>query len=313
MLLSVLSALAGLVLLIFFSEQLVKATVGVARSFGVSAFLVSVIFLGFDPENLAVGAVASFEGAEGIAVGTILGSAMVAIALALGVAALLAPMRFDDVPIRIVAVPVLAAVLLGGLAVDGTLTRVDGAILVAGYVIAVLYLIHLSRSGVDIEAAGEVARDMPKAEQLGKPKAGALLAMAVVMILVASELLVNGVADIIRQLGLSETMIGMTILAFAISIEELARTVPAAIQGRTEISVGNVVGSILAFFLLNAGAIAIVNPLPIGVVTAHFYLPIAIGTAVLVSAVLLTRRLPRWAGGLLVLLYVGFVLSTSVI
>jgi cation:H+ antiporter len=143
-------------------------SVGFARGFGLSTFLVSVIFLGFDPENLAVGAVGSVEDAGGIALGTILGSAMVAVALALGIAGVLAPMRFEQVPRHVLAVPIAAVLLLGAFALDGVLSRVDGAILVAGYAAAVDYLIRLSRRGVTIEASGEVTKEMGKAERLGK-------------------------------------------------------------------------------------------------------------------------------------------------
>ena len=98
----------GVALVLFFSELLVDGAVGTSRGFGVTAFLVSVVFVGFDPENLAVGAVGSWEGVAGIALGSVVGSAMVAVTLAFGITALLAPMRFDRVPRRVVAVPVVA-------------------------------------------------------------------------------------------------------------------------------------------------------------------------------------------------------------
>jgi cation:H+ antiporter len=82
----------GLGLILFFAEQLVKGAVGTSVGFGVSAFLISVVFIGFDPENLAVGAVAAAEGAAGIALGSIIGAAMVALALAFGITALVVPM-----------------------------------------------------------------------------------------------------------------------------------------------------------------------------------------------------------------------------
>ena len=84
---SIVFVIAGIALVLVFAGRLVRGTVGFARGFGVSAFVVSVVFLGFDPENLAVGAVGAYEGAEGIALGTIVGSAMVAIALAFGITA----------------------------------------------------------------------------------------------------------------------------------------------------------------------------------------------------------------------------------
>lgn len=303
----------GLVLVVFFSEQLVKGSVGFARGFGLSTFLVSVIFLGFDPENLAVGAVGSVEDAGGIALGTILGSAMVAIALALGVAAVLAPMRFDQVPRRVLAVPIVAVLLLVAFALDGTLSRVDGAVLTVGYGVAVAYLIWLSRRGMAIEASGEVAKEMVKAERLGKGKSAAILVGSIAMVIVASELLITGATDLIERFGLSQTVVGMTVVALAISIEELARTVPAALRGHGEISIGNVLGSVLAFFLFNAGVIALASPVPITSPSLNFYLPLAAGTVVLISALLLMRRLPRWAGALLIVVYLVFAVGGYVL
>ncbi|MDP8927054.1 MAG: sodium:calcium antiporter, partial [Actinomycetota bacterium] len=121
------------------------------------------------------------------------------------------------------------------------------------------------------------------------------------------DLLVEGAADLIARLGLSQTLIGMTVLALVISVEEVARTVPAAIQGRPEVSLGTVTGSVLAFFLFNAGVIALVGPLDVDAPTLQFYLPVAVGTVVLVSALLLKARLSRWAGGLLIGVYIAFV------
>ena len=86
--------IVGIVLVIFFAEKLVKATVSTSYGFGVSTFLISVIFIGFDPENLAVGSTGSYENISGIALGSIIGATMVAIALAFGLTALIAPMKF---------------------------------------------------------------------------------------------------------------------------------------------------------------------------------------------------------------------------
>src|ERR671922_1230919 len=88
----------GLGLILFFAEQLVKGVVGTSLGFGLSAFLLSVIFIGFDPDNLAVGSVASAEGVAGMALGSILGATMVAVALGFGLSAVVAPMTFAQVP-----------------------------------------------------------------------------------------------------------------------------------------------------------------------------------------------------------------------
>ena len=306
--LAVVLFIVGLGMVIYFAEKLVKGAVGTSVGFGISAFLVSVIFIGFDPENLAVGAVGSLEGVAGIALGSIIGAAMVAIALAFGITALIAPMRFEQAPKRVLAVPVLAVVLLGALALDSQLSRIDGVILLAGFALSIVYLLRLSRRGIDIKPTGEVAETLEEAEELSKWKSLGLLVLSLAAIVIGSEMLVRGAEVVIGRIGLSDTVFGMTILAFLVSIEELAREIPAARKGRAEITFGNVAGSILAFFLFNAGIIALVRPVPVDTQTLTFYLPFCLGTLIVIALFMAARSVPRWAGAILVLLYLGFVL-----
>lgn len=298
----------GLALIIYFAEKLVKGAVGTAIGFGISAFLVSVIFIGFDPENLAVGTVGSVEEIAGIALGSIIGAAMVAIALAFGITAMIAPMKFEQAPKRVLSVPILAVILFGILAFDGDLSRIDGGILLLGFVASIIYLLRLSRRGLDIKAEGEVEETLEKADKLSKWKSFGLLLLSLAAIVVGSEMLVRGAETIIGELGISDTVFGMTILALLVSIEELARELPAALKGRSEISFGNVAGSILAFFLFNAGVIALVHPVQVAAQTLTFYLPFCFGTLVIVSLFMMTKSMPRWAGGVLILLYLAFAI-----
>lgn len=308
LLLSVGLIFAGIALIVYFAEKLVEAAVGTARGFGLSAFVVSVVFIGFDPENLGVGAVGTYEGVAGIALGSIIGAALVAIALAFGITALFAPMEFAQAPGTVLVLPIVAVVLFGALCLDGELSRADGGILLASYAAAVGYLLHLSRRGVQIEPAE--GREMREAERLGRWKAFFLLVLSLVAITGGGEMAVRGSKTVIERLGISETFFGMTILAFMVSIEELARELPAALEGRAEIAFGNVVGSIFAFFLLNAGIIALVRPIPVERQVLAFHLPAAVATTILVSGIVMTRRVPRWAGVLLVVLYVGFIVGS---
>jgi cation:H+ antiporter len=131
--------------------------------------------------------------------------------------------------------------------------------------------------------------------------------VSLAFIIIGGEMLVAGSKTIIVSLGLSDTVFGMTILAFLVSIEELARELPAALKGRPEISLGNVIGSIMAFFLFNAGIIALLAPVPVDAQILRFYLPVCFGTVVIISAFLMARSIPRWAGGILVFLYLIFV------
>lgn len=299
----------GLGLIIFFAEQLVKGVVGTSMGFGLSTFLLSVIFIGFDPDNLAVGTVASAEGVSGIALGSILGGAMVAVALAFGISAMVAPMTFAQVPPQILMVQMLGVLLLAALAYDGYLSRVDGAILLVGFVMAVFYLLRLGRRGLEITPSGEVGHRLEKGGIPGKWPALGLFLLSLAAIVAGSELLVSGAQTLLTRFGISDLPFGMTVLAFLVSIEELERELPAARQGRPEISFGNVLGSILAFFLCNAGIIALVRPVPVDRTVLTFYLPFAVITTAVVSGFMLTKRVPRWAGGIFILLYAVFAVG----
>jgi len=306
MILSITLFVIGLGLIIYFAEKLVKGAVGTSLGFGISAFLVSVIFIGFDPENLALGAVASFESVAGIALGSIIGAAMVAIALAFGMTALIAPMTFEQVPKQILVVPILAVFLLGILSFDGQLSRVDGAVLLLGFFLSVLYLLRLSKRGLDIRPTGEVAETIEQTGEIGKWRPFGLLLLSLAAIVVGSEMLIAGSETIVASLGLSDTVFGMTILALLVSIEELARELPAALKGRPEISFGNVAGSILAFFLFNAGIISLVQPVPVSGQVLRFYLPLCFITVIVMSFFMMRKEVPRWAGAVLVALYLVF-------
>jgi cation:H+ antiporter len=302
---AVLLLAGGLALVLVAAEKLVEGAAGTARGFGLSAFVVGVVFLGFDPENLGVGAVAGYQGVAGIALGSVLGAAMVAIALALGVTALIAPMALRPAPLPVVALPVAAVLLFGLLALDGRLSRLDGGVLLAAYAAAIACVFLLSRRGVTLEP--REAKELVEAERLGRWQAAGLLVLALAAILAGSELIVRSSEALLERFGISDTLYGMTLLAFLVSIEELARELPAALRGRPEISLGNVVGSALAFFLMNAGAIALVRPVPVAREVLVFHLPAALATTLVIAALLRAGRFPRWAGALLVALYLGFL------
>ena len=110
-------------------------------------------------------------------------------------------------------------------------------------------------------------------------------------------------------LGVADTFYGMAILALLVSIEELARELPAARRGHPEITFGNVVGSTLAFFLFNGGLIALARPVELSASTTTFYLPVAFVTVVVISGLMLRKAVPRWAGAVLVGLYLLFVIG----
>lgn len=303
----------GLILVLFFAERLVDSTVGVSHHVGLSAFLISVVFIGFDPENLAVGAVASAEGTAGIALGAIVGAAMVALALAFGITALIVPLEFERAPRRILAIPVGAVALLALLALDGMLSRIDGALLLVGYAGAVTLLLRWEKKGIHVAPTAEVESEVAEEAKTGALRSVVWFVGSLGGIVVGSELLLRGARPLIAVLGWTETVFGMTLLAVLVSIEEVARELPAALKGRPDISFGNVLGSALAFFGFNAGVIALVHPVPIDPVTQYFYLPVCAGTVLVIAFLMGGRRVPRWGGALLVSVYVFFVAGPFVV
>lgn len=313
---SILLFIAGLILLLYFSEKLVEGTVATSLTLGISAFFISVVFIGFDPENLALGSVATYEQAAGIALGSIFGAAMVAIALAFGITAVIAPMEFKEAPKQIVLVPICAAVLVGVLSVDGMLSRLDGIILLGSFVFALWYLFQLSQHGVDIKAGGEVAEVLEKKEkgaEIRGWKGIALMFASLVAIIAGSEMVVHSSKTLLAEVGISETVFGMTILALLVSIEELARELPAAMKGRSDISYGNVAGSVLAFFLFNAGVIALINPIPVSSEVIYFHIPFCILTVLFVSYCVIRKSISRPQGVILLVLYTLFFAGSYLI
>lgn len=311
---SIILFIVGLGLVLYSAEKLVDGVVGISAGFGVSAFLISTIFIGFDPENLAVGAVGSFENSSGIALGSVIGATMVAVALSFGITALIAPMRFEKAPTQILSVPVLSVALFWLLSFDGILSRIDGIILFAGYIVSVIYLLWLERRGIDIEVESEVGKALEELEEEGQNKRRPIVIFIVslIAIVLGSELLVSSSKSIITSLGLTETVFGMTLLAFLISIEELARELPAAMKGRPEISFGNVAGSTMAFFLFNAGIIAMVKPVTVDAMSLKFYIPVTFLTMAVISGFMASKNVGRIAGTVFIALYAVFLIGSFV-
>ncbi|MDZ7694475.1 MAG: hypothetical protein U5K69_25695 [Balneolaceae bacterium] len=303
---SILVFVLGVALVLFSSEKLVEATVGTSRNLGISTFAISVIFIGFDAENLAVGAAASADKITGIALGTIFGSAMVAITLAFGITALITPMKFKKVATDILLIPVAALLFIFILSLDGMLSRVDGLLLLGGYMAAIFYIISVPKKNIEIEPSGELKDSLLEAEDFSTMQSVGWLLFSLAGIITGSEMLVNSADYMLSYWDLSDTVYGMTVLALLISIEELGRELPAALKGRPEISYGNVVGSVLAFFLFNAGVISIIQPISINQHVLTFYLPVCFVAILFTAFMMYRKRIPRWAGGLLVAIYILF-------
>jgi len=274
----------------------VDGLLDVGRKLGIAPFMLAVAFSGFESENLAAGIAANAKGLPGAAAGTFLGGVTF---LALGVAGLggiITPMAVK-LPRRFLAWTAVAPLPLLAFAVDGRLSRFEGGTLVAWSVLA---LIGTARSGPALLAV----------EHAGKPSRHPLtrLLAGLAVLTTGGWLLGDGLRNVVRQLGVSQTLLGNTALAASVEAEELARVVVPARRGRPELALANIAGTIIHFSAFNAGVIALISPLRLDRDTTHLYLPAAAASPAILAALLLARRrLGRIEGTTLIALYAAYL------
>jgi cation:H+ antiporter len=292
----------GLVVVVFAADVFVDGLVGVARTLGISAFVLSVAVSGFETENLAAGIAANGKGLPGAAAGTFLGGVTF---LALGVAGLgglIAPIHVA-LPTRFAVWTAVAPLPLLGCAIDGRISRVEGGVLVVWSVVA---LVGLARSGRALLV------DADEGERARRP--GLRLLAGLALLTGGGWLIGQGLHTTVRRLGLPQTLLGNTALAATVEAEELARFAVPARRGRPEIGLGSISGTVVHFAALNAGIIALVKPLTLGPQTTRFYLPVAVISPAVYAALLLVRKqLGRIEGAVLTGLYVTYIAAAIVI
>jgi cation:H+ antiporter len=253
------------------------------------------VLSGFETENLVAGIAANAKGLPGAAAGTFLGGVTFLAFAVAGLGGLIAPMRVALPPrfaLWIAAAPLPLLVL----AEDGHISRLEGAVLVAWWVVS---LVGLAVSGRDLLADDS-------AEQVSRP--GLRLLAGLVLLTGGGWLLGEGLKSTVRHLGISATLLGNTAVAASVEAEEVARVAVPARRGRPELALGTIGGTIVHFAGLNAGVIALVKPLNLDTDTTHFYLPVAaISPAILAGVLLFRKRLGRVEGAVLVALYVVYV------
>ncbi|QBX34351.1 calcium/sodium antiporter [Paracoccus liaowanqingii] len=291
----------GLVALFFGGELLVRGATAVARHFRLSPMLIGLTIVGFGtsaPEML-VSVQAALAGQPAIAIGNVLGSNIANILLILGISSVIAPLvipvkkLWRDLGFMLLATAVIWIMLL-----DGTVTRLDGVLLIAGLVVF-LVTAFLTSKVEDVEVAqGDVVQWKAWAMTLG----------GLIVLVVGARLLVNSSTELARAFGISEAVIGLTIVAVGTSLPELATSLIAAIRKQTEIAVGNIVGSNIFNIFAILGVTALIDPIPadprFASVDMVWVSASALGLSILAFAL---GGLPRIAGVALLLAYGGYV------
>lgn len=286
----------GLWLLVESVEGLIKSLRAWALAAGMSGMAVGALVLGFDIESTAAGVAATLDDLPGTALGASVGAAIFLVTVGLGVAALIAPFAVRP-PTLMLAAGGTATALSIGLAADGRLTRLDGAVLLAAFVPLVVALV-LGRPLIEPE-------DGPRPE---RPKLLALKVLGGLAGLVAgAELLVFGTGRVVSELGLSETVFGLLVIAAAVSFEEIVLEALPAFRGFPELSVGNALGTLVFLLSGSLGVIVLARPIDVPASVTGYHLP-ALGFTVLLAGAMLARgRLGRVEGAVLIAAYAAYV------
>lgn len=300
----------GLALLIAGAEGLVRGSARLAAALGLPPLIIglTVVAFGTSSPEIVVSIQAAFSNRADIALGNVVGSNIFNVLFILGLSAMVAPLVVseqlvrNDVPIMIGA---SSLVMLFGL--DGALNRIEGAVLLVLLVLYIVFLIRISRrdnaASPAVKAPGPANRSNPVADVL-------FILVGLVLLVFGSRFLINGAAALARILGLSELVIGLTIVAAGTSLPEAATSVVASFKRERDIAVGNIVGSNIFNLLGVLGTASLLAPRSISVPAAAltFDLPVMVAVAMACLPIFFAGlRIPRWIGGLFVAYYAAYV------
>jgi cation:H+ antiporter len=298
----------GLTLLVLGAESLVRGATRLASSIGVSPLVIglTVVAFGTSTPEMAVSVHASLAGNPDIALGNVIGSNIANVLLILGISALIVPLLVNEQIIR-QEVPIMigASVLLLVLALDGSISRVDAGVLFTLVVAYTVFLIVQSRRRASPTAPDPA--ESPPQSRWDRHWAVQLLLIVIglVALVLGARWLVESAVVFAKTLGISDLVIGLTVVAVGTSLPEIATSILAAIRGERDLAVGNVIGSNVFNILAVVGAAGLVSSagIPIPQAALNFDLWVMLAVALACLPVMLTgRSIARWEG----LVFLGY-------
>ena len=304
--------IGGLVLILLGANGLTDGAAAVAKRFNISDLVIglTIVAFGTSAPELVISTMAALGGSADMAIGNVVGSNAFNVLMIIGVTAMVLPIKVGEgilskeIPLVILASFVLA-VCANDILLDGgssnVISRIDGLVLLGFFLIFMRYTFAIARNGGD-EAEGEKIKEMPIW------KSALFILGGLAGLIYGGQLFVDGASGIASSLGVSESIIGLTIVAGGTSLPELATSVTAALKKNSGIAIGNVIGSNLynVFFVL--GCSATISPLPMGGIN-NVDMAVLIGSAILfwlVGWFFKKRTITRMEGALLVICYVAY-------
>jgi len=314
MLLPVLAVLLGLCALVWGADRFVLGAAAAARNLGVSPLVVglTVVGVGTSAPEMLISALSAWQGNPAIAVGNAIGSNIANVGLVIGATAVLCPLSVASKTLRREYPMMLGVMLVAGvLLLDGRLERADGALLALGFVALLVTMVVLARRartvdplGVDFER--EIPDDMPGRRALAWAVIGLLVLLA------GSRSVVWGAVEMAQALGVSDLLIGLTVVAIGTSLPELAASVAGALKGEPDIALGNVIGSNMFNLLPVLGLPGLIAPGAVEpeVLNRDFPLMLGLGAVLFVMASGFRGpvRVTRVEGAVLLLAFSGYQL-----
>jgi len=308
-----LTLLAGFVVLIKGADFLVEGAASMARRLRVSDLVIglTVVAFGTSSPELFVNVVSSLRGNTEIAIGNVLGSNIANTLLILGVCSVIYPLTVTTGTVwKEIPLSLLAAIVLGAMANDryldggdvSALTRSEGLVLLSFFVIFMYYSAGIARRLNGMEA-------LVPSKVHGWSRSLLLVLLGLVGLTVGGSWIVKGAVGVATRLGMSQSLVGLTIVAVGTSLPELATSAMAAYRRNAEIAVGNVVGSNIFNIFFVLGISSVINPLPLPPGSNLDLGMVLFASALLLTAMFTgkTHRLDRWEGGVFLVLYMGYL------
>lgn len=306
----------GLLLLVAGGEVLLRGAVGLAVHLRLTPAVIglTVVAAGTSVPELAVSAVAAWNGSNDIAVGNVVGSNIFNLAVILGLASLIRPLAISGNTIRL-EFPVLALVTLMAVAVTekGSVERIDGVLFVAVYIGFTAYAVSLVRQQMSDKEVGEFRAEVNELSQLNDRAPGLglcwiALAAGTALLGAGAQATVQGATQLAALFGLSERVIGLTIVSIGTGLPEVVTSVVSSARGRGDVAVGNVIGSNLFNILGILGINSIIRPMSVAAPIVAIDNWIMLGATLATFPLLLTgRRLSRMEGSALLLAYGAYL------
>ena len=313
MTITILLFVLGIGLLYIGAEVLVSSASGLALRVGIRPLIIgfTIIAMGTSSPELAVSLLSAIKGTKDIALGNIIGSNIANIGLVIGVAAVIRPLTIQVNTIRREMPYLIAATgIFYLLSLDGVMGFFDGLVLFGGFIIFIVYMIRLAQK--------DRQKDKEFFDGIGTKKKGRPITIQIILIIFGlagliggSTLMVNSSKIIALNLGISEIVIGITLVALGTSLPELAISSVGALKGEVDLAVGNAIGSNLFNILFVIAIVSMVYPIPVEGGLLKFEYLFMLGLSIIFLPMMIKNlRITRLEGIFLILLYVVFILLT---